>query len=216
MAKLIITAIFIFSFSFSYGQSIGKIVEEEKNEKEIFPTNAWGMDIMFGEGGFGLGAFYRRKIATDLTFFTDFSISEGKDEKEVEYIDYWGRTYVPGKKNRIFLLPANFGLQYRLFSEDIFDNLRPYLNFAVGPSMVVTTPYEREFFNAFGKARAHFTAGGYVGFGANFGLDKVSLVGINIRYYVIHFFNDGIEGLEGRNIKNLGGFYLTINLGLMY
>ena len=48
----------------------------------------------------------------------------------------------------------------------------------IGPCIVVTTPYDREFFNAFGKAHARYTLGGYFGLGANFGLDKSSLVGL--------------------------------------
>ena len=96
------------------------------------------------------------------------------------------------------------------------DNFRPYFNLGVGPTMVVTTPYDREFFNAFGKAQSKFAVGGYIGFGGNFGLDNSSLVGLNIRYYVIRLFGDGVESLYGKYKKQLGGIFLTINLGMMY
>ncbi len=118
-----------------------------------------------------------------------------------------------GKKNRVFLLPVNFGAQYRLFQDAIYDNLRPYLNAGIGPTFVVTTPYEREYFNAFGYAKAKVALGGYFGFGANFGLDKSSLVGINVRYYIVHMFDGGVESLEGKLRNDIGGIYLTINLG---
>lgn len=144
-------------------------------------------------------------------------MSEAKDEQEIEYYDYFTQQYVTvNKKNRIFLLPLNFGLQQRLFEHSITENLRPYINFGAGPSLVLTTPYEKEFFSSFGSAQAKYTLGGYVGLGANFGTDKSNLLGINLRYYVIHFFNDGVESLFGKFQKNLGGFYLTINLGIMY
>jgi hypothetical protein len=153
-----------------------------------------------------------------MTVFTDLSISEAKDDQEIEYIDpfypYQSITY--GKKNRIFIFPLNFGMQYRLLENSLTDNLRPYINLAVGPSMVVTTPYDREYFNAFGKAHAKYALGGYIGFGANFGLDNNSLVGLNIRYYIIHLFDDGVESLYGKYKKDLGGIFLTINLGMMY
>ena len=126
-------------------QKIGKLAPPP--EREIFPNSAWGMDIMFGEGGFGLGTFLRREVAEDLTGFIDLSFSESKDEREVEYIDYWGNSFTFNKKNRVFLLPLNLGLQFRLFSESITDNLRPYVNFGVGPTLVVSTPYEKEFFS---------------------------------------------------------------------
>ncbi|MCU7499902.1 MAG: hypothetical protein HF300_16455 [Ignavibacteria bacterium] len=196
-------------------QKLGEMAPEKPLEK--FPRNSWGVDFMFGEGGFGLGTFYRHDLNNTLTGFVDFSMSEAKDDQEIEYYDYYTQQYVTvNKKNRVFLLPLNFGLQQRLFENSITENLRPYVNFGVGPTLVLTTPYEKEFFSSFGSAQAKYTAGGYVGLGANFGLDKSSLLGINLRYYVIHFFNDGVESLDGKFQKNLGGFYLTINLGIMY
>lgn len=196
-------------------QKLGEMAPEKP--LETFPKNSWGVDFMFGEGGFGLGTFYRHDLTNTLTGFVDFSMSEAKDEQEMEYYDYFTQQYVTvNKKNRIFLLPLNFGLQQRLFEHSITENLRPYVNFGVGPSLVLTTPYEKEFFNSFGSAQARYTVGGYVGLGANFGLDKSNLLGINLRYYVIRFFNEGVESLNGKFQKSLGGFYLTINLGIMY
>jgi hypothetical protein len=179
------------------------------------------MDIMFSEGGFGLGTFYRKTVTEEITIFTDFSISEAKDPQEFTYVDYWGNSYSPNKINRAFLMPINFGMQYRMFKNVIFDNLRPYFDLAAGPSIVVTDPYDLEFFKAFGKAQAHFTLGGYIGIGANFGLDKSSLVGLNVRYYIIHFFNQGISMLSDPDgtphfEQDLGGIFITLNVGFMY
>jgi hypothetical protein len=215
MKKLLLTAILLIPALIVNAQEIGELAPEK--EPEIFPDNALGLDIMFSDGGFGLGGFYRRQISHNLTGFIDLSISEVKEDNEFQYYDYFGNPIqISGKKNRIFLVPINFGLQYRLFENVIHDNLRPYINAGIGPSIAITTPYDREFFNAFGYARTKYAAGGYVGFGANFGLDKSSLVGLNFRYYIVHFFDEGIESIEGRFNKDVGGFYLTINLGLMY
>lgn len=197
-----------------FSQGIGELAPEKESIK--FPDNAWGIDLMFGEGGFGMGTFYRKSLQDNFTFFIDFSMSEVKDEREVEYVDIWGRPFTLNKKNRVFILPLNLGVHYRLFSKDLTDNLRPYLNLGVGPVMVVTTPYEEEFFKSFGKARGYYTAGGYIGFGANFGINQETLIGINIRYYIVHFFNEGVESMYDRFKKDLGGFYLTINFGSMY
>ncbi len=212
--KSTIFAILFFPLALLNAQQLGEMAKEKP--PEIFPERSLGIDFIFSEGGFGLGTFYRHNITNTLSFFTDLSFSEGKDSREVEYVTYWGETYTPGKKNRIFLVPLNFGLQQRLFEGVITDNLRPYINFGIGPSMVVTTPYEREFFNSFSKAQARYTLGGYVGLGANFGLDKSSLLGINLRYYEIRFFDEGVESLDGIYQKSLGGFFFTINLGIMY
>ena len=195
-------------------QEIGELAAPK--ESIHFPNNALGLDIMIGESGFGLGGFYRHYLADDITLFTDFSFSEAKDEREIEYYDYFGNPYVIGKKNRIFQIPLNFGAQYRLFKKELTDNLRPYINIGFGPAFVFTTPYEKEYFNAFGDARFKIAAGGYVGFGANFGIDQSSLVGINLRYYYIQFFDDGVEGLVGKYKQKLQGFFVTLNVGFMY
>ncbi len=214
MKKLLFVILLITSVIVN-AQEIGELAPEK--EPEVFPDNALGLDIMFSDGGFGFGGFYRRQLSDKLTGFVDFSLSEMKEENEFQYYDYFGYPLpVLGKKNRVFLVPFNFGLQYRLFEKLIHDNLRPYINVGVGPTIAVTTPYAREFFNAFGYAKAKYAAGGYIGLGANFGLDKSSLLGINLRYYITHFFDEGVESIEGRFNKDVGGFYLTINFGLMY
>jgi hypothetical protein len=216
MKFLLLITILLISFLNVNAQGIGEIAPPKP--PEIFPPNALGMDIMFSEGGFGLGGFYRRQLSETLTAFTDISVSEATDPREFTYVDYYGNTYTAGKVNRAFLIPLNFGLQFRLFENSLTDNLRPYINFGVGPSIVMTTPYNNnvDYFSAFKYAHANYTLGGYIGLGANFGIDKSNLIGINLRYYVIHLFNQGVEMLQGRKEKNLGGFFLTINLGTMY
>ena len=205
----------LFSLSENYAQGIGEVAPEKP--LEVFPSNAWGMDIMVGDAGFGLGTFLRKQLDVKWTATADISISEAKDEREFEFYDYYLGTFVTAnKKNRIFQIPLNFGMQYRLFENEITDNLRPYLNAAVGPTLLITTPYSEEFFNSFGKAQAKYAVGGYIGFGANFGLDKSSLVGINVRYYYSQVLGDGVESLQGKVKKNIQGFFITLNLGLMY
>lgn len=207
-------AILIITFFNVNAQEIGELAPEKP--PMVFPDNAYGVDILFSEGGFGLGTFYHHQITSEITSFIDFSVSEAKDEKEFQYIDYYGNTFTYGKKNRIFLIPLNFGIQYRLFEHTIYDNLRPYLNLGVGPTIVLTSPYDKEFFNSFGSAHANYALGSYIGFGANFGTDRKNLIGLNLRYYVIHLFNKGVESLYGRPKNDFGGVFLSINIGIMY
>lgn len=212
--KITITLLLLFAALSLNAQDIGKLAAERPEDK--FPSNSWGVDLMFGEGGFGIGTFLRKDFASDLAGFIDVSFSESKDEREFQYVDFFGNTFTVGKVNRVFILPLNVGLQYRLFRENLTSTLRPYVNFGVGPTLVITTPYEKEFFSAFGDAQSKIAAGGYVGLGANFGSSKSNLVGINFRYYYIHLFGDGVENLEEKFRQNLAHFYLTINIGIMY
>jgi hypothetical protein len=195
-------------------QGIGEIAPPKPPME--FPPKVWGLDLMIGESGFGLGGFYRFEINNRLTLFTDLSFSEAKDDREFEYIDYFGNTFTVGKENRIFQIPINFGAQYRLFVNELTDNLRPYINAGVGPAIVITTPYNKEFFKAFSDAQFKLAAGGYVGFGANFGVDTSNLIGLNFRYYYIQFFDGGVESLKGRPKDSIGGFFVTINIGFMH
>lgn len=204
----------VLPLTFIDAQKIGKLADEKPLID--FPDNTWGVDIMFGDGGIGIGTFLRKSLTQDLTGFADFSFSESKDDKEIDYYDIWGNPYTVGKANRVFIMPINFGIQYRLFSRILTENLRPYVSLGVGPTLVLTTPYEDEFFKSFAKAELHYAGGGYIGFGADFGLSKSNLIGLNIRYYFIRMFGDGVENLEGRLRQNLNHFYITLNLGIMY
>ncbi len=195
-------------------QKIGELAPEQP--PETFPPNAWGADIMFGEGGFGLGTFYHKSFSRTVTGFVDLSFSESKDEREIEYIDYFGNTFVYNKKNRVFVIPLNFGIQYRMFTETLTDNLRPYICAGVGPTFVLTTPYEKEYFNAFRSAQSKIAGGGYIGLGANIGVNKNNLFGLNIRYYFIHLFDNGVENLYDKYRKDLGGISISVSIGIMY
>lgn len=198
--------------------------------------NVWGLDILLSNDGVGLGTFYRREFSETMHGFASFSISESKDEREFERIDYFGRSFVPGKLNRFLVMPLMVGVQKRLFSEDIVDTFRPYLNAGAGPAIVFVAPFveirpaslggveiqQMEFFSSLGKGRAHYTASAYVGFGANFGSEKSNLFGINARYYFTYLFGDGLPSLhdtDGRvaaTKRNFGGFFITFNVGVAY
>lgn len=199
--------------------------------------NSWGVDIMASDGGFGLGLFYKREISPDLSWFTTFSISEAKDEREVEQFDpYTGLTFVPGKLNRFLVLPLYGGIQYRLFREDIVETFRPFVNAAVGPTMIYTMPFAKvgntgagltvdqvDFFKAIGMGQPHYTIGGYIGFGANFGAEKGNVFGVNFRYYVVtllsgslpstyNLYNGNTEGTK----KDFGGVVITLSFGTTF
>jgi len=214
MKTLFVSLILLIPFINLNSQSIGEIAPPK--EPIIFPPNALGVDLMISDGGFGFGGFYRHAVSEHFTLFTDISFSESKDEREFEYIDPFGNKFTFGKKNRVFVVPLTFGAQYRLFAKELADNLRPYINAGVGPSIIITTPYNEEFFNAFSFAQTRVAAGGYIGFGANFGLNKSSLIGLNFRYYIIKLFGEGVESLAGRSKNVIGGFFVTFNIGFMY
>lgn len=196
--------------------------------------NAWGVDIMLSNNGFGAGAFLRHEFTDELSGFAQLAISDVKDDGEVEYFNqYTGQSYTPGKINRLLLIPVTLGMQYRLFKDDIVDNFRPYLSAGLGPSAIFVAPYatpqkitdpsfgtftyyeQVDFFKSLKKGQMKYTLGVYIGAGAYFGLEKGSLTGISIRYYYVPY-GPGIESLEGVKLKRFGGFFITLNFGSLY
>jgi hypothetical protein len=228
MKKII--AVLLIGFSLSVAQGTDSTMVFTSPEPDMMKPiqssydDAWGVDILLSNNGFGLGGFYRHEYTRELYGTVTFGIAESKDDNEVEYYDYWGQSFSPGKINRFLLLPLLFGVQYRLFADDITDTFRPYVNAGAGPTMVLVHPYrdditgeEIDYFRSLGLARPRYTLGGYVGMGAFFGADMGSLSGINIRYYFAPV-DGGIESLvngAGRKLKktDFGGFFITINLG---
>lgn len=182
------------------------------NAQEKLYTNGF-FDLHFSEGGLGVGFSLNKEITPTISLFSDIMFTESKDAQEFEYYDYWGNVFVIGKKNRVFLVPLNFGIRYRLFKDEILDNFRPYLFGGIGPTMVITTPYQYEFFKSVKYAKAKYTIGGYVGLGSYFGYDRKNPVGFSIRYQFVRFFNDGIENLEGFFRKDLSGIFISLNFG---
>jgi hypothetical protein len=200
--------------------------------------NIWSLDILLSNDGFGLGTIYRRSVTPDLSWFASFSISESKDEREVEYYDpYYGISVSPGKLNRFLVLPLMGGVQYRLFREDIVDTFRPYINAGAGPTMVYMMPYVQliqqtdgnvtseqvEFFKSLGKGQPHYTFGGFVGFGANFGTERTNIFGVNFRYYFTYLLSGGLPSLYNERTgavaatkQSFGGFVISLNVGMAY
>jgi len=174
--------------------------------------HALGLDFLVSNGGFGLGTFYRVEYSDEFSAFIDFSVSEAKDDDEVTYFDYYGRSYTVGKVNRFLVMPLFLGAQKRLFKDDILDNFRPYVNAAAGPALIYVFPEREEYFNALGRGHPEYTVGGYIGVGAYFGSEKSNILGLNLRYYYLPF-PSGLEGLEGILKKQFGGFFITLNFG---
>jgi hypothetical protein len=201
-------------------------------EQTYNPTaHIWGFDLLLSNNGFGLGAFYKYDIDDELSLMFNLNISDVKDDAEVEQYDYYGQSYIPNKKNRLLLIPLTVGVQYRLFKDDIVDNLRPFISAGIGPTMVFVAPYvsnqlsydyfgipyreKIDFFNSLKYGSPRYTIGGYIGTGVYFGMDKGMVSGLSAKYFLAPFPN-GIEVMEGGYIKNFGGLFITLTFGGLF
>ncbi|MGB9773382.1 MAG: hypothetical protein ACP5JH_08030 [Bacteroidota bacterium] len=183
---------------------------------KVEKLNAWGINILFSENGYGAGVFYRRRLTSELYGNVSIGLSSVKDTREVEYIDpFTGETFVPGKINRFLMLPVALAVQYELFQNVIMPNFRPHIDAGIGPTLIYSSPYDREFFSSLKYGQAHYTFNAFIGAGAFFGSDVRSLSGISVRYYLIPYTR-GIESLQGKPMKQFGGLFLLLDLGLFF
>jgi len=195
-------------------------------------TKAWGLDLLMSNNGFGLGMFYKYEMTDEISFMLTFAVSDVKDDAEFEQYDYFGNSFIPGKKNRLLMIPLMVNVQYRLFKDDIVDNFRPFISAGLGPTIVFVSPYtydqiqydyygnpykdKMDFFKSLGFGHPRYTLGGYIGAGAYFGMEKGSLTGLSVKYFLAPF-PDGIEIMEGGGyIRNFGGLFITLTFGSLF
>lgn len=177
--------------------------------------NRWSLNLLFSDNGFAIGATIYRQFSPNISGLGSIFFSGAKDEREFETTDIFGNSYVPDKVNRLFLIPLNFGIQLRLFREEVTDNLRPFLNAGITPAAVIYTPYSESFLSSFQYARAKYTVGGFAGAGLDYITNKKSSLSLNVRYYYINLFGEGVESLKSKEKNFFGGLYFVFSYNFM-
>ncbi len=181
-------------------------------------TQGLGFDLVFSNSGFGIGFFWQKFFNPNLLLYTNLLISGARntDEFEVRYYNYnTGRIeeFVPNKVNRLYMFPFTIGLQHYIFADELVESFKPFLNLGVGPTFIIATPYQREFFNAFGYAQFYTRFGASVGAGAELSSVASTVLSLNIKYYYIPFGGNGLESIRNSPIYNFGGVFLSLSLG---
>ena len=174
--------------------------------------NSLGAGLMVGTDGFGFGFFYGYSFDDVFTGFADLSFSEAKDSRQIDNYNPYVSAQSPNKLNYVFRVPLFMGLQYRLFSESIVENFRPFVTGGAGPVMLYISPAAGDFFSSIGGGGTRYTFGGYVGAGANFGFDRSNVLGINVRWLMIPV-PEGVAGVRQGPLDNANGFYIALNFG---
>jgi hypothetical protein len=188
-------------------------------EDETRSKNAAGLDLLFSIGGAGVGFYYMRDLGWDLFAYTNIYMYMPKNTDEIEYYDAYGQTFVKDKINRVFAFPVTIGLQKLLNFEDLGDSFVPYLNTGLGPSFIITTPYEREFFNSLGYTTSYVRFGMFFGAGLNFNFQGVNnriLQGLYVRYCYVPFGGNGLESIKKMPMTNLGGLFISYTIGVKF
>jgi hypothetical protein len=176
--------------------------------------NSWGADLALSSHGFGFGFTLDWTLSGNTHIMTGLLMSGAKNTDEFESWD--GYDYrVPNKINRLYLFPINVGVKQYILGSILGESFRPNISVGLAPSFIVATPYAREFFNALHYADGYFRLGGFVGVGSDFGAGK-ALISVNARYYYIPFGGKGLESVKNHPLKDFGGLFLDLTLGMRY
>jgi hypothetical protein len=179
------------------------------------PKNNWSINVLFSDNGYGLGGTIFKTFNKDFSGFASVFFTSAKDDREFDVTDIYGNTYTPNKINRLFMIPLNLGLQYRLFREDVTDNLRPFINGGITPTAILYAPYNKSIIPSLGYLQAKYTVGGFIGVGMDYLTSRSTGVSANVRYYYIKLFGDGIQSLQDKPKNYFGGLYFVFSFNFM-
>lgn len=191
-------------------------------------AHSWGADLMIGTDGFGLGFFYGYTFDDLVTAFVDLSLTEAKDSEQRDYYDPYFGQISPNKTHYIFRIPLFLGAQYRLFKDEIVENFRPFVSAGAGPVMLFVSPVRDGdmFTSLWHGGTSEYTFGGFLGGGAQFGFDRSTIFGVNIRYMfvpvpagissVVVPDPDNPGQFKPSPLANANGFYIALNFGATF
>lgn len=187
--------------------------KSKKNKPD--PRNSWSLGLTYGERGFGpyVSVFANLSKTTDLNF--NLSFSGVSDDREVTTYDPFGNPIIPGKINRVYMMPLGIGIRKEMFRDDIEGNFIPIFNAGIAPTLVFTDPYDKNFFSAIGYARTHFAFGGYIGAGVSFSQSEKISMNFSFNYAYIPLVGNGINSVEYNTIHNVGGFQLSFGVNFL-
>ena len=195
--------------------SLNEFVSAQNNDNntEIKTGNkSWAVGILYADNGFGLYGTYTKRTGRLTSAILKLSVSGVSDPNEVEYYDYYGNSYVRDKINRVFASTLSIGIKYNIFFDDIEGNFKPYIKAGVAPTLILTTPYQRGFFGAFGYAQTSFGLGPFGGIGIEYYESKSLGMSIGLEYYYIPVLGNEVSSILNKNISNVGGLQFCFNV----
>lgn len=212
MKRLSVVLTLLLSLCFIQANAVDTLKYKPTGSVVKESDSPWGISFAYSENGFGPSFNHYSSINKNTQLIVGISLMSVSDSREFEQYDYFGNKMTPNKENRIFLLPFNIGIKKEIFGDEIAGSIKPILNLGVSPSLVLTNPYSREYFNAFGYMQAAFAMGGYAGAGLEFKEAKSVAFSFNVNYSYVTPIGKDINSLAGRNINNLTGFQLNFGV----
>ncbi len=182
----------------------------------VAATSALGANFSISASGYGAGLFFERSVGPTTSIFVDLVIAGMRTDDELPTFDnnpesvHYQTYSVPGKVNRLWQVPIMIGLKKELFRDVFFENFRPFAAVGLGGSLILATPYDRAFFDAFGGLTTTIAPGGFASIGAEF-TGAHPGPGIAIRYYYI-LLDPPVFSLRDEPISQAGGLFLRLSV----
>ena len=212
----IVTIFTIPGFSFAQDSVNVETKVKTKVEPKVsipsVPRNHWSMNFVYTDNGFGLCANLYKKVNSEMDLVGGVMFAGVKDKNEVEIYDIFGNSYVNGKINRVYIMPVTLGIQNYLFSNTLDETLRPFVSIGISPTLVLSNPYDKDFFKALGYFNAAFAFGGYAGIGMEYRESGNVSFSANIRYSYLPVIVNRVQSLQNKDIKDVGGLQLMIGV----
>jgi hypothetical protein len=193
---------------------LNTLVYSQSNNTEIKPgSKSWAVGMMYTESGFGMFGTYSKRIGRITSATFKLSMAGVSDPNEVEYFDYYtGESFIRGKINRVYASTLSIGILHNIFFDDIEGNFKPFIKGGIAPTLILTTPYDRGFFKAFGYTQTSFGLGVYGGIGIDYYQSRSLGMSLGIEYYYIPVLGREVSSIIDHNITNVGGLQFSFNL----
>ena len=195
-----------------FGQSFA---QDEMLESSPVHKRERAISFSLATSGFGIGGVYRWTLPSYMHAGINMEFFIVRDDDEIEFIDpFTGIPYKINDANRLFLIPVNFELKKRLFTNDIEDDFRPHIMLSAGTEFGMNFPKPQEVFDNNGaRTRVQpdnefqLTWNILFGFGVDFTTKKNTFATLRPQYRIT-FFPDEIAGK-----KNHSAFEIKFEIG---
>ena len=211
--SLIIIAVISVMAGNLLSQDTNKLKKTTVPEYEM--RNSWNLAVVYGERGFGINGGIFKQLGNTVDVYANLSISGVTDTREFDQYDIYGNPITFNKVNRVYLIPLNIGIQRHMFKEDLDASLKPILTAGVTTGLIVSTPYEKGFFESFKYAQSSYTLGGFLGLALEFEQNKTISFVIGVKYFYLPVLGREISSIRDQNIKDVGGVVLNFGVNFL-
>lgn len=158
---------------------------------EISTLRAFSQTDVYGVNGAllnygGGGSFqYQWPLKEHLTATLDFSLIYLDFDNP--FLPFYKSTY---RRSDVMLAPFFLGLRRNVLHNNFDESILPYVQIGAGPIAGFNFPYGYGFWQTLEHTAVTWTVGGFIGLGANFGLSKKYVGGVDVRYNIMPFPKD--------------------------